>query len=111
MPEVCPFIIEWEAVQLFIDSNFHDSIFKEIADVYFPNLTVLSAFKNEIESIEILSRIRLPQLYCMNIGNNKITNTKPIRKMDCPQLTILNISQNMISEALILTDLSAKSLG
>ena len=108
--EVCLFIIEWKARSLFIHSNLHGSILKEISNVYFSNLTVLNVYKNNIDSTEILHRIYMPSLKQINIGGNQIATIKSIRKIGCPRFAVLDAYDNMISDACTLTELPAKSL-
>ena len=76
MAECCSMVHEWRAVKLWISKNDNDTdknycprVLMEIHQISFPHLQWIDVEKNNIESIEILSRIHLPLLERLHLGN------------------------------------------
>ena len=68
MNEVCPLIKEWKTDQLSADRNRNGGILKEIHDIHFPCLKSLYLGKNDIQSIECMSRIDMPSLSTLSLS-------------------------------------------
>lgn len=62
MANVCEFIDEWKASEIWGSYNSAPKFFKEINHIQFCNLTNLCVSDSEIESIESIHRIQFPKL-------------------------------------------------
>ena len=68
MDEVVPIIKVWKNTKIDFSLEKKKDIMKPISDISFPNLVELWFSYNDIESIEVLSRINLPALKILDLG-------------------------------------------
>ena len=62
-------------------------------DIYFPSLKRIYLPKNNIESVEIFCRMRMPVLGEFNIGLNYVICIDSVRKANWPNFFNLNFSR------------------
>ena len=53
-----------------IDGNLNPQIIKEISQINFPHLFEIFIYRNELESVEGLSRVEFPSLKLLSMGKN-----------------------------------------
>ena len=111
MPKICTLIKEWRISELwatcysFLHSDISDGSFipRQIEEIYFPNLKVLSIIHNKIESIEGFHRTQLPVLERAYLGKNSLDEgynhicfAADFKKENWFKLKTLAISSNII---------------
>ena len=57
----------------YVGRNQEPKIIKQIAHIRFPRLKIISVSKNDLLSIEALSRVEMPELAELGIGKAGIT--------------------------------------
>ena len=73
--------------------NHTSSILKSISNIEFPHLTIFNSERNNISSIEIFSRVRMPSLKFISLGyssfmldHNSLTKIRTLTKCYFPHL-------------------------
>ena len=102
------FLIQCRYSNIHKDKNNHAKILKEISDINFSKLKMLTLRSNRIESVEGMSRIRLPNLRNLQISiiqqivdYNMISSFRDMRKANYEKLSILGISKTSSIKTII----------
>ena len=98
MGEISQHIKEWKITELHLGTvaliageNKHPRILREISEIRFPNLEIISLLANDLESVEGLSRVYMPNLKSLGFSKNNICCIREFRKSVWPNIKIFYV--------------------
>ena len=73
--------------------NNSPTILISMREIDFPSLKRIYLPKNNVESVEIFCRVRMPVLEEFNLGLNHVVSIDNVRKANWPNFSYLNFSR------------------